>query len=78
VAIYENDWILGPWAIDALSVAVGFELPHHAGTVDRHAYKVFGGSNQPHNDAVINDAVLDPNAGQEPPPMIWEAIPFPG
>jgi hypothetical protein len=28
---------------------------------------------------VINDAVIDRNGGQEPPPpKHWEAIPFPG
>lgn len=58
VAIYENDWILGPWAIDQLAVSVGFTLPHHAGTVDKHTYKVFGGS--------LPDTVFDP--GNEPPP----------
>jgi hypothetical protein len=60
VAIYENDWTLGPWNIDQLAVSVGFELPHHAGTVDKHTYKVFAGS--------VPDQVFDPGTSPPPPP----------
>jgi hypothetical protein len=39
--VYEKDWTIGPYALDALSFSVSHELGHHAGTVSSHTYKVF-------------------------------------
>ena len=36
VAIYENEWILGPYALDFLAIDARFALGRHAGTVTHH------------------------------------------
>lgn len=41
VAVYEHQWIIGPYALDFLSISQSFWLDHHDGTVAQHDYAVF-------------------------------------
>jgi hypothetical protein len=59
VAIYEHQWILGPFALDFLAVSKSFVLGRHDGTVASHDYPVFDGG---------TGDTLDPNIGSELPP----------
>jgi hypothetical protein len=61
VAIYEHQWILGPFALDFLAIGKSFMLTRHDGTVASHDYAVFDGGGAP-------GAVLDPDADRDPPP----------
>lgn len=59
VAIYENTWTLGPYALDFLAISRSFQLTRHDGTVANHDYEVFK------SDA----PVLDPgDRPAQPPP----------
>lgn len=60
VAIYEHQWIIGPFALDFLAVSQSFMLGRHDGTVAEHDYAVFEGS--------APGDVLDPNIGGATPP----------
>ncbi len=39
LGVYEFKETIGPYRIDSLSVAAGFQMPHHAGTVSSHRYE---------------------------------------
>lgn len=41
VGVYDRTWILGPYALDFLSISQNFQLSQHAGTVGHHDYAVF-------------------------------------
>src|SRR6185503_10339185 len=58
VAIYEHQWILGPFALDFLAVSKSFVLTRHDGTVANHDYPVFDGG---------TGDVLDPDIGGTTP-----------
>lgn len=66
VAVYENQWILGPYALDFLSVAPTFELGHHDGTVASHDYDLFsftGPKGQlPATTATVNEQPSGPTS----------------
>jgi len=67
VGIYENDWTLGPWALDFLAVSASFQLEHHARTVAAHEYPLFGkGSNG--QVAKLPSAGGPPSTGPSKPP----------
>jgi hypothetical protein len=59
VAIYEDSWTLGPWALSFLSVSTSFMLQHHAGTVDKHDFAVL--TTKP-------DVLAPPDANTPTPP----------
>ena len=63
VSVYENTWILGPYALDFLAISRSFQLSHHAGTVAQHSYEVFKGGG-------LEGQVLEqsPSSPQPPPP----------
>jgi hypothetical protein len=42
ISVYKKTWVLGPYALDFLSVSRSFELSHHKNTVAHHDYPVFG------------------------------------
>jgi hypothetical protein len=67
VAIYENQWILGPYPLDFLSVAHSFSLTHHTGTVAEHDYELFH-SNEPQVfDPGTSGGTTPPVGGTKPP-----------
>jgi len=41
VAIYENEWIIGPYALDFLAIEANFQLGHHSGTIAKHDVLLF-------------------------------------
>lgn len=68
VGIYDNDWTLGPWALDFLSISKGFELKRHAGTVERHDYEVF---HFPQPEVALDDpAPTQPTKPKPKPPTV--------
>jgi hypothetical protein len=58
VAVYERQFIVGPYPLDFLAIARSFELSHHSGTVANHDYAVFD------NGLVV----FDPNISDPVPP----------
>ncbi|MFO0635760.1 MAG: hypothetical protein U0168_23210 [Nannocystaceae bacterium] len=56
VGVWDHDWIIGPYALDFLSISQGFVLGRHPGTVAQHDYAVFD-----------TGLVLDPDVPVKPP-----------
>jgi hypothetical protein len=61
VAVYENQWIIGPYALDFLAIAQNFQLDHHDGTVANHDYSVFD------TGLVFDPTPSDPVPPKKPP-----------
>jgi hypothetical protein len=62
VAVYERQFIIGPYPLDFLAIAHSFELGHHDGTTASHDYAVFD------NGLVVHDpSISDPAPPKNPP-----------
>lgn len=62
VAVYERQFIIGPYPLDFLAIAHSFELGHHAGTTASHDYAVFD------NGLVVHDpSISEPAPPTQPP-----------
>lgn len=60
VAVYEHQWIIGPYALDFLAIAQNFQLGHHDGTVASHDYAVFD------NGLLLDPTIEDPTPSKPP------------
>lgn len=64
VWVYENDWTLGPYALDFLSISQSFMFGHHDGTVKSHDFPVFKPSKASQTQAPKGPTT----GGSKPPP----------
>jgi hypothetical protein len=65
VSVYNKTWVLGPYALDFLSISRSFELSHHKNTVAHHDYPVF--ATQPQQMAPTASVQTEPSKPKPKP-----------
>jgi hypothetical protein len=64
VSVYSKKWVIGPYALDFLSISRSFELGHHKNTVAQHDYPVF--QTQPLQQAPNAQVLANPDQPSQP------------